>query len=96
MADGVLVIVKGIFGTVVDYAHSDDKDPLRVVVAAQKTARALHLAIEGLYVETEHTTLDSEDVDLLNEMAAGVVLFCDQAKKLIGDGQAATAPARAA
>jgi len=80
----------------VDYTNADDKDPLRVVVAAQKTARALHLAIEGLYVETEHTTLDSEDIDLLSEMAVGVLLCCDQAKKLVAEGQVAAAPARAA
>jgi len=80
----------------VDYEHSGDKDPLRVAVAAQKTARALHLAIGGLYVETEHSMLDSEDVDLLCEMAAGVVLFCDQAKKLVAEDQVAAALARAA
>jgi hypothetical protein len=43
--------------------------------------------------------LDSEDVDLLSEMAIGVTMFCEQAKRLIAAGPGAepwTPPAKAA
>ncbi len=66
----------------VDYSLCQDDDPLCVVVAAEKTARALQLAIQGLQEELKHTMVTEEDIDLLAEMATGLFLFCGQAKKL--------------
>lgn len=76
----------------VNFEYSQGEDLVDVLVVATKTARALQLAIGGIRNESEHTMTSDEDFDLLGEMAAGVWLFCDQAKKLIAGGQAATAP----
>lgn len=80
----------------VDYAICQSHNLVEVLVAAEKTARALHLAILGLDSENEHTSATDEDFGLLGEMAGGLSLFCTQAKKLIAEGQAAATPARAA
>ncbi|MCX5733730.1 MAG: hypothetical protein NTW68_05335 [candidate division NC10 bacterium] len=75
----------------VDYDHCQDDDPLVVLVAAEKTARALQLAIQGIGQELEHSVPREEDIGLLSEMSNALWLFCCQAKKL-----AAKQPAPAA
>ena len=68
--------------TFVDYDLCQEENLLWVTVAAQKTARALQLAIQGMSQELEHSVTSQEDIDLLAEMAVGLRLFCDQAKTL--------------
>lgn len=75
----------------VDHSLSETEDLVSVVVAAEKTARALKLAIGGLGLEHEDPT--QEDFTLLREMAVGLWMFCDQAKCIVGSGPLGTAPA---
>jgi regulator of sirC expression with transglutaminase-like and TPR domain len=66
----------------VDFDHCQDENPLRVLVAAEKTARALQFAIQGMNQELDHSMTREEDIDILAEMATGLWLFCNQAKTL--------------
>jgi len=83
----------------VDYALSQEDDLVRVVVAADKLSRSVELGISGFLDSCRREVADEDDLDVLQEMAIGLRMVCDQAKQLVGAGPGAepwTSPAQAA